>query len=151
MIKKLTITFIAIFCLFLSFCTRSVSDANEQNAILSKSELAALNDDPPVEDKKYLEKACITGNCAGTLCEAGKGTCTKERPCTAIPGGCTNPDPEPEPIPDTIPQARISSQDIETLATQHATKMVKDGYIEKKDFEISKKLAKDILTKVRSK
>jgi hypothetical protein len=151
--KMLTITFLAI-SLSLTFCTRNVSESPEKDVVLPKSGSAVLDDDDPVEDKKYVEKACTVGNCAGTLCEAAKGKCKKDRPCEALPDGCPKEpgDPDPDPIPDPpIPPARLNSQYIETLATQHATKMVKEGYIDQKDFEASRKLAKDILNKVHSK
>jgi hypothetical protein len=151
--KKLTITFLAI-SLCLTFCTRNVSESPDKDVVLPKNSSAVLDDDDPVEDKKFVEKACVISNCMGTLCEAAKGKCKKDRPCEALPDGCPKGpgDPDPDPIPDPpIPPARLNAQYIETLATQHATKMVKDGYIDQKDFETSRKLAKDILTKVHSK
>lgn len=162
MSKKLAFSFLAVLSLF-SFCSRDASELTKEDAILSESEVTAL-DDEPVEAKKFVEYACLTGNCAGTLCEPAKGTCSKAMPCTPLPGACvppkppttpptTPPAPKPElaASPDLVSNSRLKAQEIETLATEHATQMLKDGYIDQKGFETSKSLAKSILLKVRNK
>lgn len=159
MSKKTVLTSLVFISLFFS-CKRDASELPAKDAVLSESNVTAF-DDPPVEAKKFVEYACITGNCAGTLCEPGKGTCSKEMACTPLPDACAppkpptppgSPEPDPgQPVPTSVANSRLSDQEIDNQATQHALQMVKAGYIDEKDIEASKQLAKSILIKVRNK
>ncbi len=63
------------------------------------------------------EKGCVTGNCAGTLCQVSSGnTCTKIMSCTAIPGGCS-----------TIKSDIMSNLDL--YCSQHADELLAAGII----------------------
>lgn len=89
---------------------------------------------PLLNAKKYTEFVCVVNNCAGTMCDDSKGTCAKHA-CEAVPGGCV--------------QQQLSEKEIEAFATEHAERMVKEGYIDRSDFNQSKELAKQILRNIQ--
>ena len=137
MIKKILVGMVGLA--FLASCSKSSSD-DQSDAASLKAKVAEVNNLilPPPDDEgdgaKYVEKACVTGNQAGTLCESAKGTCKKERSCTAVRVATT-----------------MTAQQIETAANEYAAQMVREGYIDEKNIESSKGLYIALATRIQKK
>ena len=122
-----SILFVTIFSFSCNKSTDFKAETDLSNETISLKE----KDQVPqlIEAKRYTEFACVVNNCAGTACEGSKGSC-KSMACTPIPGGCPG---------------KLTSNQIETFAINHANRMVNEGYISKENFTKSKELAKQIL------
>lgn len=81
-LKFLTLPLVAFILLFTS-CSKTNNSASSND--ISMPDVATL----ARQTYHNEEKACITGNCAGTKCVAvAQGFCKKARDCEAVPGGC---------------------------------------------------------------
>lgn len=112
---------------------------NDNNIAYKNKELSVNNNSTSVslidEKKKYTEFVCVVNNCIGTKCDETKGNCVQHE-CEPVPGGC-------------VSQSRLSDQEIEIYATEHARRMVQEGYIDQSDFNQSKELAKRLLRNIQ--
>lgn len=128
------IKLLPLLLLFISACSKSSSPGSNEVSGQSASSNKGNQSITPLfeEAKKYVEFACVVNNCAGTACEGSKGTC-KSKACTALPDGCSG--------------IALTSTEIEVIAAKHAQEMVAEGYIDAKDFNISKSLVIQILKK----
>jgi hypothetical protein len=80
------------------------------------------------------EQACITGNCAGTRCfESTGSTCSTIHNCEPITDGCTGD--------------RLTGDDIEASASEHADKLLRKGFIGRENVEDVKELVRKILVR----
>lgn len=132
-----------IICLFfislvLINCTKEATqDLTEEpeveSSLTTHTENVLLVDDC-IDDacKRYTEYVCTVGGTLGTYCDETKGDC-KKKACGASTTAYTG-----EPL---------SPQEIEDLAAEHATSMVKQGFIKPSSFNRSKALMKESLVK----
>ncbi|WP_343690956.1 hypothetical protein [Chitinophaga sp.] len=163
--SNLTLAVLAFICLFFSFCTRDSSEYPDAGKLKPANQLADLD-----FGKQYNAISCTIGNCIGTKCEATKGnSCKKEADCIAIAGGCkggggggidipTFPPTFPHDSlifnPDTIiftPDPDTINAEIEILATNHATELLKAGIIDEKGVQRVKTIARQALIMARKK
>lgn len=125
--------------LFFWSCTKESNSNLVQQADLQEIQTATTEsgryyyEDPDncFDCRKYTEYTCTVGNKIGTMCDDTKGDC-KKKDCEAVStyakiGG------------------HLSDAEIEQISTQHATRLVKTGYIEQQSFERSKSLVKKAL------
>lgn len=126
-----------MFLLAICSCTKNNDNVvSSANNVTSSSEGSSLKSGvtPLLDAKKYTEFVCVVNNCAGTKCDDSKGSCA-QHDCEAVPGGCV--------------QSKLTDQEIEVFATEHAERMVKEGYIDQSGFSRSKELAKQILKAIQ--
>jgi|GEM_PF-6361179 len=162
---NLTLAVLATICLFFSFCSRDSSEYPGSDQLKPSNQLADLE-----SGNKYNAIACKIGNCIGTKCEATVGkSCKKVSDCIAVAGGCvgggggielppTFPPTFPDDTlifnPDTLiftPDPDTINSEIEILATNHATELLKAGIIDEKGFQRVKNIARYSLIMARKK
>ncbi|NOT38004.1 MAG: hypothetical protein HOP11_11555 [Saprospiraceae bacterium] len=104
-----------------------------------KSELSLINDnkvDPREGEcrRSFVEKACIVGTCAGTMCEAAAtvGGCKKAKSCAAIPGGCLTTYVE-------------IMESLEAFSDEHADWMLQNDYVDPCDWQTTYDKCRNIL------
>jgi hypothetical protein len=121
-------------CIILFLACNKQSEFKDFNIIESEQTIndkgGSTNSVPPDDGKKYTEYSCVIEDCVGTACDLTKGDC-KRKACTPLPGGCL--------------RVVLSDEMIERFAIEHATNMVREGYIEQAFFNKSKELARQIL------
>ncbi|MBE7172827.1 MAG: hypothetical protein INR73_19785 [Williamsia sp.] len=132
-----TVIYSSILLLFAG-CTKQIDqDLTKQNAASSQAispkqtSVYDGDDDDEGEGRKYTEYACTVNNKPGTKCDDTKGKC-KQKDCEAVAS-------------NTIVGDHLSEAEISMLSYEHAKRLVKEGYIDQRDFELSRSVAEKAL------